>query len=89
MTPTQWREEFEREFADKSDGELLMLLTTPDLPRLKSFITSLLLAIKDEVGKEKRGKVADEDKLWAAHYLGYDEALTKVEDLLQRAIDGK
>ena len=84
MTPTQWREEFEREFADKSDGELLMLLTTPDLPRLKSFITSLLLAIKDEVGKEKR---TDDTQMADDHI--YDSALTKVEDLLQRAIDGK
>ena len=86
MTPTQWREEFEREFADKSDGELLMLLTTPDLPRLKSFITSLLLAIKDEVGKEKDSK--EYETLAELVAIGYNSALTKVEDIISKAIEG-
>ena len=58
----------------------------------KSFITSLLVSLKDEVGKEKKEQLDknDPDNYGACYAIGgHNHALTKVEDLLQRAIDGK
>ena len=37
--------------------------------------------------KSKRGKVDGEDELWAAHYLGHDEALTNLIHSLEKMIE--
>ena len=56
---------------------------------IKSFITSLLLAIKDEVGKEKKEQLDknDPDNYGACYAIGgHNHALTKVEDIISKAI---
>ena len=89
MNPTQWREEIIEKFRHLEPSEQL---DAGDNGWLERHITSLLVSLKDEVGKEK--KLLD----WRPEKVGYtvgdyqteiyNSALTKVEDIISKAIEG-
>ncbi len=88
-TGEKWEGRFDKKFITSPSGLTKSgrrLDCDPDY--VKSFISSLLTSQKERIKKEvegmKRGKVKDEDKVWAAHYIGYDEAIS---DILSK-IDG-
>ena len=86
MNPTQWREEFDERYGG---FEFAPEISAAYSKVLKSFITSLLLAIKEEGGKEKKEQLDknDPDNYGACYAIGgHNHALTKVEDIISKAI---
>ena len=95
MNPTNWRESFDKTFSDEWWNGFG---TSYDINQLgvegiKAFITSLLSAIKDEVGKEKTpNNLLDKGSEFSTprdyRSAGWNSALTKVEDIISQAIEG-
>lgn len=93
MIPTQWREEFDKKFPRlRTVSSLDQKFADAVHDEYKSFITSLLVSLKDEVGKEKKEQLDknDPDNYGACYAIeGHNSALTKVEDIISKAIEGK
>lgn len=53
----------------------------------RSTIIALLEGEMENLRDQKKEKVKDEDKLWAAHYLGFNEALDQQISQLQEVVD--
>ena len=93
MNPTNWRKSFDEKFPHKV-AEVIDDFGSTVKSDFKSFITSLLVSLKDEVGKVKedyplKGKNVTEFEIainWANPVA--QQALDRVEDIISKAIEG-
>lgn len=80
-------------YVGKESGFVFSPEDNDPIADFKSFLSrvqrELVEAVVEEVEGMKKGRVEGEDELWAAHYLGYDEALSTVKEKLTNAITSK